>query len=283
MPFAQNKATLCWPNLVDKCTLSSEATFTRPLDRIKARVLKDRAITTDLTCQFTATLDTDRPVGVVALISHNLSVDAQWRVRIYDAADALLEDSGLVDVWLPVFSTSELAWEDSNFWSGKPTNEDRARFTPQAIYLAGKNWYVKKIVIDLVDEANTDGFIQIGRMFLSNVFQPTYNFAYGIRWGLNDPTEIDKTLDQTEYFDEQPQTREVTIAFDWISEAEAFSRFFRMRREVGVSREVLFFHQINVDIRFTQRTMLARVSQTDPVVHPDAARHTHSLTLKELI
>ena len=111
MAFENNKVTLCWPNLIDKCALSSGATFTRPLNRIQKRVLKDRAITTDTTFDFTAQLDTPRSVGVVGLFSHNLSVTAQWRVRLYDDADGLLQDSGFIDVWPALCETPALPWD----------------------------------------------------------------------------------------------------------------------------------------------------------------------------
>jgi hypothetical protein len=283
MPFEQSKVALCWPNLIDDGTLTTSNTFTRPLDRLQSRVLKDRAITTDLTSQFTMTLAADKPVGVVGLFAHNLSADATWRIRVYDNVDALLEDSGTVTVWTTVYTTAELPWESPSFWSGMPDDEDRSRFTPQAIWLADKNWYAKKVIIDLIDAANTDGFVSIGRGFLSEVYQPEYNITYGVQWTFSDPTEIDDALDSTEYFDIKPQTREVTMAFDYLTEADAFSRMFRMRRDLGVSGEALFFHQINIDPTYAQRTMLARPSQIDPVTHPDAARHTHALALKEIL
>jgi hypothetical protein len=283
MPFKQNKATLCWPNLIDDCILSSDGAYTRPLIKLQSRVLKDRAIATTLTHQVTATLAASKPLGVVALFGHNLSADATWRVRIYDSTDELLQDSGVIAVWPPVYSTSELPWESPSFWSGAPEDHDRSRFTAQATWLADKNWYAKKVVINIIDENNQDAFISIGRGFLSEVFQPENNFSYGVQWTFSDPTAIDEALDSTEYFDKKPQKREVTMAFDFLSETEAFSRMFRMRRDLGVSGELLFFHQINIDSKYLQRTMLARPSQIDPVTHPDAARHTHALSLKEIL
>lgn len=283
MPFAQNKVALCWPNLIDTCTLTTANTFTRPLNRLQARVLKDRAIATDLTSQITITLPDNKPVGVVGLFGHNLSADATWRIRVYDDADVLLEDSGVTNVWQSVYTSLELPWESPAFWSGVPADEDRSRFTPQAIWLADKNWYAKKVIIDLVDENNIDGFVAIGRGFLSEVYQPEYNISYGVQWTFSDPTQIDEALDSTEYFDIKPQKREVTMAFDFLSEADAFSRMFRLRRDLGISGEALFFHQINIDATYPQRTMLARPSQIDPVIHPDAARHTHALSLKEIL
>lgn len=283
MAFAQNKVALCWPNLIDACTLTSSDTYTRPLSKLQSRVLKDRAIATDLTHQFTVTLADNKPVGVVGLFGHNLSADASWRIRIYDDADGLLEDSTTINVWQAVYSSLELPWESPSFWSGVPADDDRSRFTPQAIWLADKNWYAKKVVIDIIDENNEDSFVAIGRGFLSEVFQPEYNISYGVQWTFSDPTAIDEALDSTEYFEEKPQKREVTMAFDFLSETEAFSRMFRMRRDLGVSGEMLFFHQINIDATYPQRTMLARPSQIDPVAHPDAARHTHALALKEIL
>jgi len=283
MAFAQNKVTLCWPNLIDRCTLTSAATYTRPLDRLQRRVLKDRAITTDTTFDFTAELDMSRPVAVAGLLSHNLSVTAQWRVRIYDETDELLEDSGLIDVWPSVFQSTDLEWEDDNFWAGKPSEEDRARFTPQAIWFASQAWFAAKVLINIADDANTDSYIQIGRAFLSDVFQPEYNISYGIRWGHTDPSEVDNALDGTEYFDKRPKVRECSMALDWLSESEAFGRLFRLQRDVGITDEVLFTQQLNQDLTFLQRTMLCRLAQIDPVTHPDAARYTNALSLTEIL
>lgn len=284
MAFEQQKATLCWPNLIDKCTLvSSSSNHTRPIDRLQKRVLKDRAITTDTTFSITATLDKSRPLGVVALFSHNISVDGLWRVRVYDDVDALLEDSGWMDAWPAVFQSTELAWEDDNFWSGQASDEDRVRFTTQMIWFADRSWYAKKVVIDIADDTNSDSYISIGRAFIADVFQPDYNISYGIRWAMVDSSSIETALDGTEYFDKIPQVRECTMAFDWLSETEAFSRLFRMRRDVGITEEVLFAQRLILDTYWLQRTMLCRASQADPVTHPDVARHTHGLSLKEIL
>lgn len=284
MPFEQNKVTLCWPNLADKCVLtSSSANFARPLNRLQKRVLKDRAITTDTTLSITATLDKPRPVGCVGLFSHNLSADARWRVCLFDAADALLEDSGWQDVWPSVFQSYELAWEDDSFWLGKPDEEDLARFTTQAIWFADKAWQVKKVVIDIADDTNPAGSLHFGRLFLSDVYQPAVNMSYGVRWTVRDESEIDQALDKTKYFASAPRLRACSFALDWLSEDEAFSRLFRMRRDIGITDEVLFAQELAITPRWIQRTMLATAAQADPVTHPDAARHTHALSLEEIL
>lgn len=282
--FEQRKATICWPNLVDRCVLtSSSANFTRPLDRLQRRVLKDRAITTDTTFSITATLDKSRPVGVVAVFSHNLSAEAQWRVRLYDEADALLEDSGYVDAWPPVFQSFELAWENDNFWSGQIDDEERDRFTPQMAWFADKSWYCKKVVVDITDDGNADAYIEAGRLFFADVFQPEYNVSFGVQWAQEDPSEVDPALDGTEYFDVRPQLRACSMAFDWLDESEAFARLLRLRRDVGQTGEVFFAQQLAIDSTYIQRTMLCRAETSDPVVHPDAARYTHALSLREIL
>lgn len=284
MPFAQRKATICWPNLIDLCTLASDSSnYTRPLDRIQQRVLKDRAITTDTTFSITLTLDASRTVACVAAFSHNLSVEAQWRIRLYDAADVLLEDSGFFDVWPSLFQSYELAWENDAYWSGQPNNEDRSRFTAQASWFADRAWYCKKVVIDFTDDNNPDEFVELGRVFLGDAYQPDYNFSYGVQWLVDDSSAVDEALDRTEYFDEKTKVRESSMAFDWLSEGEAFARMFRLRNDVGITGEVFFAQQLVADGTYYQRSMLCRAASVDPVSHPDAARFTHALSFREII
>lgn len=283
MAFEQNKVTLCWPNLIDRCALSSASTFLRPLTRLQKRVLDDRAITGDTSPAITVTLDQPRAVGVVAMFAHNLSAQATWRVRVYDDADQLLEDSGTQDVWPALFQSYELAWESEHFWAGTISEEDRERFTSQAIWFADKAWIAAKIVIDISDGTNAEGVVSLGRLFLGDVFQPEYNISYGIRWGFTARSTVGETEGKVRYFRKEPELRQCSMSFDWLSEAEAFSRLFRMRRDVGITEEMLFAQQLNKDIRFLQRTMLCTAERPDPIVHPDAARHTHALSLTEIL
>ena len=224
-----------------------------------------------------------RPCGVVALAAHNLSVDATWRIQVWSDTDGLLEDSGERLIWPGVFQSYELLWEDDNFWTGQPSAEDLERFTPLATWWFDRAWVTHRVTIDITDPGNPDGYIEIGRVVLADVWQPQYNMSYGIQWAYVDPTEVDEALDGTEHFDERPQVRTVSMAFDWLDEFEAFARMFRMRRDLGISRELLFAYRLKQDSTYIQRTMLARALESDPLTHPNAVRHAHSVALKEIL
>lgn len=290
MALNKRKITLCWPNYIGEAALSGgswEADL--PLAHIQNAVFAVRARSTDLSSTSTRldiALPRLRPVGAVAIAAHNLSSTAQWRIRVYadSAGTELLYDSASLPAWPALYQSTDLEWEYDNYWLGTLGEEDRKDFTPLAYHVFNAQ-IGRTISIEIDDANNSDGYIEIGRVLSANVWQPTYNAAYGIQYGHDIDTEFEVAGDpqRTSYADPALPKRTVSVAFEHLDEGEAIQRMLGLQRDLGLHRELLYLPELTESPDTWRRTFVGRLAQTDPIANPYHATYTHTLSLQEIL
>lgn len=203
-------------------------------------------------------LDKARSCQMVAVVNHNLSEAAFWRVRFYAENDALLYDSGDLEVWPGIYPTSELLFEDENWWSGKANAEQRARYVANIWHRADGNYSVKTIRLDFMDPANDAGYVQIGHVEPSGWWQPTFNHTNGAELGLSSRIAVSESDSGSEYFSEQRIRREFSSAFALLPQDEALTKAFEWQREHDVSRPFFFIQDPDDVVHGPRLSFLAR-------------------------
>lgn len=290
MALDNRKITLCWPNYLDEAELSGgswEAGL--PLSHMQDAAFAVRARSVNLATSSTTInvmLPRLRPVGATALAAHNLSADAEWRIRIYTDSDAtqLLYDSGMVPAWPALYQSTDLEWEYDRFWSGLLGDEDREEFTPLAYHVHTAQ-VGRRLRIDIADPGNPDGYIEIGRLLVANVWQPRYNAAYGIQYGHAIDTRFETAGDsrRTRYAAPAQPKRTVQGSLEHLDEQEAVQAMLAMQRELGVHRELLYLPELTATAQTWRRTFIGQLMQPDPVAHPYHATYTHAFSLQEIL
>lgn len=290
MALDNRKITLCWPNYISEAALSGgswEASL--PLEHVQDGIFAVRARSTDLataSTTLTATLPRQRPVGAVALAAHNLSATAEWRVRVYADAGAtdLLYDSGALPAWPALYQSPDLEWEYDNFWLGTLSEEDRNEFTPLAYHVFDVQ-IGRVVTIDIEDPDNTAGWVSLGRVVVANVWQPTYNAAYGIQYSHVIDTEFEVAGDpqRTRYPAPVLPKRMVQGAFEHLNDQEAVQGMLGMQRDLGLHRELLYLPELTTTPQTWRRAFIAQNTQVDPITHPYHATYTYSFSLQEIL
>jgi len=290
MALDNRKITLCWPNYTDEATLAGGSWEPGlPLDHLQDGIFAVRARSVDLataSTTLTATLPRLRPVGAVALAAHNLSATAQWRVRIYADAGGtqLLYDSGMLPAWPALYQSPDLEWEYDNYWLGTLGEEDRQEFTALA-YHVHEVQIARAVRIDIDDASNAAGYIELGRVLIANVWQPTFNAAYGIQYGHEIDTQFETAGDpqRTQYAEPSLPKRTVQAALEHLDEGEAVQSMLGMQRDLGLHRELLYLPELTTSPATWRRAFISRLTQPDPIAHPYHATYTHSLSLQEIL
>lgn len=151
------------------------------------------------------TLDTLRTVNVVALCNHNISraVTPQVRVRMYRDATKLdmTADSGWVSVWSVIYTLDDpqASWDSGNAWDRIISAEDAENRTlDKALYFDGSP-VAGYIEVEISDEANADGFVQVGILEVAAGFYLPMNFDYGAQFGVVSRTESVEAEGGSEY------------------------------------------------------------------------------------
>lgn len=282
------KVTLAWPNLIGETTLSGGSyTAALPLSRAKSTPLARVSRSADLalsSTQFTAEFPRRRTISSFALCNHNLSVEAQIRIRVYNDVAQLQYDSDWLQVWPPVYNTLDLEWEDENYWFGTPTEEERSQFTPTFSHIFDDVTQAFEVHVEIDDQTNADGFVQFGLVVFAQAWQPTININYEVEWDHDDQTGI-RTADdkRSEYFDVGPKPRTVRMTFEALNEDEAFAEVYLKQRINGIHGQVLFVYERPQTIYSIQRTFVGRLESTNPIRHPYPDIYGYSLNLREVL
>ncbi|UQI42530.1 hypothetical protein [Vreelandella venusta] len=286
-----NWATLCWPNYLNEATLSGGSWRTDlPRENLQQPIFDDIAETMGLgaaNTQFDVILPRFRTVALVALAKHNLTVAARWRVRLFrdEMATNEMWDSGWRDVWPSVYSSSELNWEDPNFWSGGLFEEDRQDFTSLAWMFADAPQVCRRVRVEIDNPTNPEGAVRIGRAFIANYWQPTYNASWGIQYGLDIGTEFENAdnQDMTEYADAKTPRRTVSFELAHITRDESFAQIHAMLRRQGLHQEILYTESRAPGPQTFAKTFIGRLASVDPLTNPYFANFTNSITLREIL
>ena len=287
----EGKIILCWPNHANGAAVSGGGWEPAlPASKLLDPTLAEQARSNGLNpanTQVLITLARFLPVGVVAVAAHNLSAVATWRITVYsdDAATQVAWQSDWLRVWPPVYSTSELEWEYDNFWGGEFDDDDRASFTPLATLFLPAVQIARAVRVEFDDSSNPAGFISLGRVFISDVWQPTYNMSYGCQWGYDIDTQFETAGDanRTEYADPATPKRTVSFALEHLDREEGFRRALAAQRKIGLHGEILYAESTQATAESFATTILARQVQVNPLSHPYFGTYANSYALREIL
>lgn len=282
--------TLAWRNRTDEATLTGGSWLAGlPLNNLKNRQVQKVARSADAlaaSTKFVTDFGQARSVGVVALIVHNIGAAGQVRICANSANNfaAPIYDSGWLDAWpAGVIPLDTLEWEDDNFWLGTMTQEQRAGYQSPFIHLLPAQQNLRYWQIEISDATNPAGYVQIGRLFMSQTWTSEFNYSYGSGLGYEDPTPIEVSLSEAEYFDVRSRSRLFQFNLDWLSSTEAYSNVLELQRLAGTSGEVLAIPDSSDAANFLRRSYVGRLKSLGQIKHDARGKYSAGFELKELL
>lgn len=300
---------LGFPNRTDQAVLSG-GNWQTPLSNLQDRRLSRvaRSASTDKAAtQFNVDLGVQRKVSLFAIVRHNLGLSARYRVRvsqdaafqnvIYDAAVLPAQPSvsanfqlqqysvqGRVwpEAWPRLFNTASLDWEDPNWWDGRLPEEDRVGYPGLVMCVLDEPVFGRYVRFEFQDEQNVDGYIELGRLFISQAWSPKNNATYGAGIGWEFDTTMDRAIDGTAYFDRKTGRRVQTLGLDWLSRDEAFGNVFEFQRAAGIDQEMLFVWDRDDPVNLIRRSFLGRMRKINPMLLPFLDTYTNAFEIEEI-
>ncbi len=282
--------TLGWNNRTDSGTLSGGSWLASlPLTNLQNRQVQKVARSTNAataSTQFTIDLGQARNIGVIALVVHNISVSGKVRITASDTAGftATYYTSGWIDAWpTGMIPQALLEWEEDNFWLGTLSANARAGYQSPFIHLLPTAQNLQYWKVELDDTTNADGYVQIGRLFMSSVWTPSVNYAYGAGLGYTDPTAVDTSLSGAEFFDVRSRYRVFTFELQYILASEAYAYALELQRLSGNSGEVLVVPDNTDTVNQPYRSFVGRLLQMGEITQPEPSTFSTRFQVKELL
>lgn len=224
---------LAYPNLADVNPLYSPAPVLTggswlanlPLTNLQDRRIAKVARSTNddaASTQFDLDLGSARTVRVVALIGVNFSSAATVEIEGGTSQGATDVYNGTAVAGYPAGETAEsLDGLTLSYLLVLPSN------------LSARWWRVK-----IVDTSNPDNYVQIGRLFVAPVWQPTYNADYGLVQGWEDDSRSEYSEGGATLHVERRKRRTLTFTLSEIAEAEAMANHFPIQHRQGTTRQM---------------------------------------------
>lgn len=282
--------TLAWQNRTDEGTLSNGSWLsTLPLTNLQDRTVQKVARSTNAnltSTKFDIDLASARSIGVVALVVHNVSVVGKIRITGDDASDFLtpVYQTAWIDCWPSgQIPQSLLEWEEDNFWLGTLSSNARAGYQSPFIHLLPTAQVLRYWRVEIDDTANSDGYLQVGRLFMSAAWTPTLNYTLGATLGYTDQSPVDTSLSGAEFFDVRSRAREFDLALDGLTDSEAYDYALQIQRLAGTTGEVLVIPDSADTTRVAIRSYLGRLVGLSPVEQVQQNRHRVGFRLRELL
>ena len=244
-----------------------------PLANLQDRHLSHLARSTN--AQTTSTLiDIDlgtlRDIRVMAILRHNLSLDATVRVTAYsDAGRSQLvdgSDTGALQVWLPFYPSGSLPWGHPDLWEGKINIEDRDGYQFDFIRAYSASVVARYWRVEIVDTANPDGYVELGRCILAPAWEPSINISYGFSFGYDSDATVNRTVGGRRIIEENVKWRTATCAIDKLPDGEAAACVFDIQRRLSKVGEIIFIFDPDDDSQaMWQRSFLANLEDLDRI------------------
>ena len=270
-------------NRADEATITAEREWQAPITNLQNRFLRRVARSSGLAldqCRFRVRLPQRRAIRGVVLVNHNLTIRARYRMRAYRAGDERY-DSGWIDVYRRVKSWREMRWGDPNFWSGRPTEEDLAGFMRTLVRTLLETIDADEWFIEIDDQENPAGFVEIGRLFIAGGSQPAHNYSYGAELGQETATRVDRSRTGVKYFDRREPTRVMRLTLQDLPEQEVFERWLEVQRRMGLDGEVFIIPDPTDELNMTRRSFLGTLRTLPPSVQSNFRRGTIALEIEE--
>lgn len=279
-----NKTLIGWRNrMVSGATLSGGSwVSTLPLINLltteRAEIARSTNAATAST-KFTVDFGQARTVRALALLNHNLSQSGSWRVLFGTSSGAGdIYTSAWQAAWFIPFGTGADEWE-SNAWWGLP-NDEYTGHPFMAPLLLAQNYSTRYLTIEIDDTTNADGYVQIGRVFAGEAFDPENGPTYGLKQGWKDTSKIETNDSGTPFMDQRRCLRTVAFDLPYVGLDDS-AIHYEFQRRSGTTREVMYLPN-RYDYQECQRYgFVGRMPDLQPQSHNFYRAKALSISLEE--
>lgn len=238
-------------------------------NRLFARVARSTNAQTTST-QFVIDYGKPQRINIFALINHNISVTAKIKIESSEQSNfSVIQDTYYGDVWNGVANSywdiDALEWENDNFWLGSYSQEDIAGFTSISTQILDSFRSARYLRVTIEDTLNTDGYVQIGRVFSGPSIQPIANYSYGSGFSYETNTAIETALNGAEYFDVREPLRAFRFTLEMMKDMEAYGSFLEIIRRAGIHGEIFVIPDPEDAFNGLRRNFMGRNRQLNPL------------------
>lgn len=274
--MAQNNLRIIYDNLADSATLTaSSAASGLPVTNLqreqKGYVWRS---TTTAAQIITATWTTDQTLSGVALPFCNLTNSATINVKLYNATNTLLLDTGNISAG--TYTPTDLGSISTgvNAYSYGGGTYARAWFAQTTL--------VRKLEV-IVTDNNPAGYLELSRLVCGNAWSPVYNTNFGLSIGYTDTSEQSRTEAGNLVTANGSVHKTLNFDLQWLTDTDR-TKMLSILRGNGI-RKSIFVSVFPDDTDITkeqQFQIYGKISNLTQITHPLYTIYSTSLDIQEI-
>lgn len=260
---------------------------TLPLSNVQTRDLREVARTTSVdssATQFRVDFGKLRPIGGYAIGPTNISPGATYRIRLYGGPDGTEQkyDSGPQIRPGSGIEFGTLVWGHPALWTG--IDKDEVDTSDIAFFdFFQTDILASSMTVEIIDEGNARGYIDIGRLLIGRALRFKHNYAYGSNSFFMRPlTDREESLAGTEFFFRRAQRRGFRCVFEYLPETQLFDAVYRVM-ELGVEGQMFVIPDIEDTANLQKRSFFSTLNELPAIEQAVYRRGTTAFDLKEVL
>ncbi len=206
-------------------------------------------------------------------LGHNLGRSARRRLSLYSDEEmtSLVARLDWEDVYPVIFAWGSLPWEHPSWWDGRLEERLAASYPMPIRCVFGAPVLARYGRLELDDEDNPAGYVELGRLIIAGGIQPTrgVSVANELQWE-DELSRVTVTAGGALNVIERPRYRSLSIAIENLPEDEVLSTLFDMAQTLGKTRSFYFMLAPKDATNFHRKSGLFRFEQ--PPRHPQRRR-----------
>lgn len=282
-------ALMAYKNRSDAAVLTGGSWLdAAPLTNMQVRDLSLKAQSIDTNpanSTFDINMGSDTYNQAFALIDTNLSTTAT--VRLIVANDPLFAvpsyDTGTRNMYDAIYDSTVLEWEDDNWWSGQPSEDDLSGYKRNFIHIPPTLVYGQYARWIITDADSPDHGVRIGRLFTGPIWQFAINPDYGASIAYESNSLVDTSLGGVDFIYNLPASRVLRFTNSFMQSVEAYQKALEITRKQDVGGEILFVLDNDDTANRFRTSFWARMRALNPLTAYAYALFEEAFELKELI
>ncbi|WP_294640146.1 hypothetical protein [uncultured Aureimonas sp.] len=217
--------------------------------------------------------------------AHNFSVTARIRLTGWYESGSYYSPAyrAEFDAFPTIAWTGDLSIEDENWWDQKPLTRDIEGLTRNAIHVLPEPSSIPNWRVEIFDEGNAAGYLDIGRLFAATGWQPSQGVERGPTLRPEDPTNVETTMSGRDVADPRAVFRVWNVAFRMMDRQELLDQGFGLQRKAGVHEEIFFVFDPDDARNLTTTSFFARLRRLQDYELVQSPRANLGFELKELL
>ncbi len=275
-------AIIGFPNQVDDTAVHSPAlsggswSSGLPLVNLKNRNLTKVARSNTANpgaTRFQIALGRIRSVLLIAIPAHNMTTSAKIRAVASNSDDfnALVYDTGSLDVFPQIYAFGTLQFGDPDFWLGRLSPEARAGINVGFVHVLPQPVFASHWLFEIDDAENPDGYVELSRLFLTPGYRPTINIQPGAALGFQTDTARQRSLGGVDFFDVRRQRRTAQFTVDFVSKDEALANSFEIMWRQGINGDLFFVFDPDDPLHLHRTSFPATLERLSAVTFPSSS------------